>query len=326
MNREGSWKEVILANPGPNSWKEAFILALKGVCMGTADIIPGVSGGTIALITGIYEKLLNAIKSINMAAMKKLLRFDIKGAVSEIHLRFLLVIFIGIALALVSLARLMHFLLNTYPELTFSTFFGLIAASIFIVGKKVSWDWKRGLSVVLGAVLAYLIVGLIPVETPTSLIFIFLSGLIAICAMILPGLSGAFLLLILGKYEFITGSLKSIFSVNEVTGLHNILIILVFCVGCFFGLFGFSRFLKWLLAKWYNGTLAFLTGLMIGSMRKIWPWKGETISKIIRGNEKIISQENIFPESLDGLVLLSIGLMVVGFISIVLVDNLSGKD
>jgi len=293
--------------------------------MGGADIIPGVSGGTIALITGIYQQLLAAIKSIDINFLKKLFSFDIKAAIETIHIRFLLVLFSGIIIAIVSLARLMNFLLKDYPEPTFSLFIGLIAASTFIIGKQVKWELPSIIAITTGIGSAYVIVGLIPVSTPNDIWFIFLSGVIGICAMILPGLSGAFILLILGKYEFITGTLKAPFSINEITGEHNLLIILIFCIGCTVGLGGFSRILNWLLSKWHNITLAFLTGLMTGSMRKIWPWKGEAVVEIIRGKEHIISQTNILPDTFGATFALSLLLIIVGIVFIIVLDRISNS-
>lgn len=320
-----TFKQAFMTSPGPESVKESLILAVKGLCMGGADIIPGVSGGTIALIAGIYDKLLAAIKSVDIIFFKKLLKFDLSGALSVIHVRFLIVLFSGIAVAIISLSRLMNFLLKVHPEPTYSLFYGLIAASIYVIGKQVKWKLPEYFSITAGITLAYLIVGLIPVSTPNDLWFIFFSGVIAICAMILPGISGAFILLILGKYEFITGTLKAPFSVNEITGVHNLIIIAVFCIGCAIGLAGFSRFLNWLLARWHKITLAFLTGLMAGSMRKIWPWKGEAIVKVIRGKDHIISQSNVFPENFDLSFVLCIFLMIVGVVVIVVIDRLSRK-
>lgn len=320
-----TFRQAVMKSPGPNSLKEAAVLAAKGLCMGGADIIPGVSGGTIALIAGIYQKLLAAIKSVDIVFFKKLLKFDIKGAIAEVHIRFLVVLFSGIAVAIISLSRLMNFLLKNHQPPTFSLFYGLIAASIYVVGKQVKWKTAEYISIVAGIVMAYLIVGLIPVSTPNDLWFIFLSGVIGICAMILPGISGAFILLILGKYEFITGTLKVPFSVNEITGVNNLIIIIVFCLGCASGLAGFSRFLNWLLSKWHSITLAFLTGLMAGSMRRIWPWKGEAVIEIIRGKEHIVSQPNVFPESFGLSFVFCLFLMVTGIAVIIVLDRLSKR-
>lgn len=322
MNSEasGTWRDAFFASPGPKSPKEAALLSLKGLCMGSADVIPGVSGGTIALITGIYEKLILAIKSIDMEMVKKLLALDVKGALAQVHVRFLLALFLGIGLAVLSLARLMNYLLHHHPVDTWSLFFGLIAACILVVGKQVrDWIGYAGVCFVAGTVAASIIVNLIPVATPEELWFIFLCGVVAICAMILPGISGAFVLLILGKYEFITATLKNPFL------LENLIVILVFCTGCVIGLLGFSRVLGYLLQKFHNLTLAFLTGLMAGSMQKIWPWKEVLETRIIRGKPYVLSARNIMPETVGTELLVAISLAAAGFVFVMLIERLS-KD
>lgn len=313
-----NWKDVFFATPGPKTAKEAIILIIKGLCMGTADVIPGVSGGTIALIMGIYEDLLLAINSIDISMVKKLLRGNIKDALSKVHLRFLFFLLMGIGIAILSLARIMNYLIHNQAVLTWSLFFGLIAASIFVVGKKVkNWAGSPAISFLAGGTAAWFIVGLIPVSTPEEFWFIFLSGFIAICAMILPGLSGAFLLLILGKYEFITGALKNPFIFN------NLAIIIVFCSGCVVGLLGFSRILNYLFKKWHTLTLAFLTGLMAGSMRKIWPWKESLEGVMIRGKYYVLREQNILPKEFNAKLLLAIGLIIIGFVVVVVLEQLS---
>lgn len=314
-----SWKEAALNGPGPTTGREAVLLVLKGLAMGCADLVPGVSGGTIALISGIYEQLLKAISSIG-DGLKLICQLHIKEALATIHLRFLLCLFAGIGTAIIGLARLMHFLLTVYPVPTWGTFFGLIAASILLIGKP-SEIWKgTGLLLFLGGTISsYLLVGMIPVSTPESAWFIFFSGVIAICAMILPGISGAFLLLILGKYQFITGALKNPFL------LENIIIILVFCGGCLTGLLGFSRFLSYMMDNHHKGTLALLTGLMFGSMRKIWPWKEVLESLVIRGKTHIISTRNILPAHLDGEFLLTLILAAIGFSVIMILQKMTTK-
>jgi putative membrane protein len=290
--------------------------------MGSADVIPGVSGGTIALITGIYEDLISALQSIDAAMVKKLFSFDLKGALARIHIRFLLSLFIGIGVAIISLARLMNFLLNHYPVLTWSLFFGLIAASILVVSRQVAdWHARTGISLVGGTAVAAFIVNLIPVTTPEALWFILLCGIIAICAMILPGISGAFILLILGKYEFITATLKNPFVP------HNLMIILIFCLGCLIGLLSFSRLLNYLLTNFRSLTMAFLTGLLVGSMPKIWPWKEVLEIRIIRGKSHVIWGTNIMPETMSAEVLLALLLAVIGFIAVLIIERLArGKE
>ena len=294
------------------------MLTVKGLCMGSADVIPGVSGGTIALITGIYDDLLAAIKSINAEALGRLLSGDIRGALALVHLRFLFFLFLGIGTAILSFARLMNFLINDYPVYTWSFFFGLIVASILVVGKKVRpWNPPATAAFACGAVAAWLIVGMIPVSTPEELWFIFLSGFIAICAMLLPGLSGAFLLLVIGKYEYLTATLKNPFLPA------NTLIIFVYCAGTAAGILCFARFLKWLLDRWHNTTLAFLTGLMAGSLRKIWPWKETLESVVIRGKTHILREQNILPPEMDTALLTALLLAVAGVILVLVLDRLS---
>jgi len=286
--------------------------------MGSADVIPGVSGGTIALITGIYEDLIAALKSFNTSMVKKVLDFDLKGALACVHIRFLLSLFGGISIAIISLARLMNFLLNHYPVFTWSLFFGLIAASILVVSRQVgTWNLRTGIGLVVGTVVAALIANLIPVATPEALWFIFLCGIIAICAMILPGISGAFILLILGKYEFITATLKNPFL------LQNLAIIIAFCLGCLIGLLSFSRLLNYLLTNFRRPTMAFLTGLMVGSMPKIWPWKEILETRIIRGKPHVIRSDNILPQTINNEVLMVLGLMIVGFIAVLIIERLA---
>ena len=313
-----SWAEAFFSSPGPRSLKSAVLLAVKGMCMGAADTVPGVSGGTIALITGIYEDLLAAVKSVNAKVLTRLAVLDIKTALAELHIRFLISLFLGIGVAVVTLARIMNYLLHHHPQLTWSLFFGLIAASIWVVGRKIDrWPAGTVITFLIGAAAAFQIVNLVPATTPETLWFIFLSGFIAICAMILPGLSGAFILLILGKYEFITATLKNPFDPIN-TG-----IILVFVAGCGLGLAGFSRILKYLLDAYHNLTLAFLTGLMVGSMRKIWPWKETLEAKMIGGELRVLREKNVLPEALNTDLLFAVGLMLIGFIFVIGLEKLS---
>jgi putative membrane protein len=315
-----SWKEAFYASPGPTSLKKAGVLLLKGLCMGSADVIPGVSGGTIALITGIYEELIHALRSFDASMVKKVVNLDLRGALAGVHARFLLCLFAGIGIAIISFARLMNYLLNHHPVLTWSLFFGLIAASIVVVSRQVAtWTAAAGISFVIGTVVAIFIVNLIPISTPDALWFIFLSGIIAICAMILPGISGAFILLILGKYEFIIATLKNPFEPQ------NLVIIIVFCLGCLIGLLSFARVLNYLLINFRPLTLAFLTGLMAGSIKKIWPWKEIIQTKVIGGKSLVIWGGNILPEALNSEVWAALGLAIIGFIAVLIIERLARK-
>ena len=314
----GTWKDAFFASPGPTSVRKAAVLCLKGVCMGSADVIPGVSGGTIALITGIYNSLIGALKSFDLAVVKKIAALDFKGAIAQIHTRFLLVLFLGIVTAILSLARLMNYLLHYHPVPTWSLFFGLIVASVLIVGKQVrGWFGKAGICFIAGIISGSIIVNLIPINTPEALWFIFLCGFVAICAMILPGISGAFILLILGKYEFITGTLRNPFL------MQNIIVIMVFCLGCLIGLAAFSRVLNYLLSAYQNLTLAFLAGLITGSLQKIWPWKEVIETQIIRGKEHVIWGHAILPATLGLEFFTALFMAILGFVSVWVIERMS---
>jgi putative membrane protein len=313
-----SWKDAFFFSPGPRSLKSSFLLTLKGLCMGAADTVPGVSGGTIALITGIYEDLLSAIKSFDAKVVARALKLDFKGALAEFHIRFILSLFLGISISILSLAQLMSYLLHSHPVQTWSLFFGLIASSIWVVGKQVEkWTPGTGISFLAGAGTAFVIVNLMPASTPEDLWFIFLSGVLAICAMILPGLSGAFILLILGKYEFIIATLKNPFAPEHLG------IIAVFCAGCAVGLAGFARVLNFLLLKYHNLTLAFLTGLMFGSMRKIWPWKETLETAMIHGKLRVLKERNIWPEMFDSDLAFAVCLIFAGFLAVLALERFS---
>ena len=232
--------------------------------MGCADVIPGVSGGTVAFISGIYEELINSIKSIDTEAMRLLFGFRIPEFWIKINGNFLISVLAGIVTSLLSLSKLMTYLLEHHPISIWSFFFGLIMVSSPLILRDIKkWNFFSMVSFVIGVGAAYLITILSPTETPTNLFFIFFCGALAICAMILPGISGAFILLLIGKYEYMITSLIE----------FNIPVIVVFVVGCFLGLVGFSHFLSWILAHYRFPTLALLAGFMIGSLNKVWPWK-----------------------------------------------------
>ncbi|MFO8048803.1 MAG: DUF368 domain-containing protein [Desulfosudaceae bacterium] len=320
-NESLTWTQALGRTPGPESPRAALILYAKGLCMGCADVVPGVSGGTIALITGIYEKLLAAIKSFDAGFIKKMFRLDIKAALATAHVRFLVILLAGIATAIISLARIMHHLLLTHPVLTWSLFFGLILASIHVVSRKVP-SWRRPgtvFSFVAGTAAAWIVVGLIPVSTPETWWFIFISGFIAICAMILPGLSGAFLLLILGKYEFITGAIKNPLLPD------NMIIMIIFCAGAAAGVISFSRLLKWALDRWHDLAMAFLTGLMTGSLRKIWPWKETLETTVVRGKVHVLREANILPPDFGADFWMAVLLALTGFAAVIALERLSSR-
>lgn len=248
-----------------------IIVAVKGACMGAADVIPGVSGGTIAFITGIYDDLLGSINAIDATAVKLFFTGKFKEFWKHINGSFLVSLFCGILISVLTLAGLMQYLLEHHPIQTWAFFFGLIvASSIFILRGIEGWNLKAVLFLIFGVFLGVTICTLSPTTTPDALWFIFLSGAIAICAMILPGISGSFILLILGKYQYIMGAISGLTS-GQAIG-ESIVVLGVFAVGAVCGILAFSRFLHWLLGRFHKETLITLAGFIIGSLVKVWPW------------------------------------------------------
>ena len=257
-------------------------VGIKGACMGAADVIPGVSGGTIAFIMGIYDEFVGSIARIDATAIKMLFSGHIRDFWKHINGTFLLSLVIGIGVSVVSLAGLMDTLLTNYPIQTWAFFFGLIvASSIFILRGISDWRMRDFGFLALGLLLGVVVCTLSPTQTPDDLWFIFLSGALAICAMILPGISGSFILLILGKYQYIMGVITNV--VSGVDMGRNLLILGVFMVGAVVGILGFSKFLHWLLARWHRTTLIVLAGFIIGSLVKVWPWSNvEAMEQVSR--------------------------------------------
>ncbi len=251
--------------------KDYLMIGVKGACMGAADVIPGVSGGTIAFITGIYDEFVGSIARVDMEAVRMLLKGRIRDFWAHINGWFLLSVVAGIGVSVVTLAGLMQTLLTTYPIQTWAFFFGLIvASSLFILRGISGWKVREVLLVIIGVILGVTICTLSPTQTPDALWFILLSGALAICAMILPGISGSFILLILGKYQYIMGAISGLVAGQDFG--RNLLILGVFMVGAVIGILGFSKFLHWLLARWNKETLIVLAGFIIGSLVKVWPW------------------------------------------------------
>ena len=269
-----------------------FVLLLKGMAMGAADVVPGVSGGTIAFISGIYEELLKTISSVNLGALKTLKKEGVKAAWKSINGNFIVTLFLGIGISIASLAKLISYLLEAHPILIWSFFFGLVLASIVYVGKQVkSWNTRSIVSLIIGTGFAFWITILPPMANSNELWFIFISGMIAICAMILPGISGSFILLIMGSYQTVLGAVKD----------KDLLTIGVFMAGAVIGLLSFSRVLKWMFAKYHDLTIAVLTGFLIGSLNKLWPWKiDKELLYTHSDGKKDFLQENVFSRDMVG--------------------------
>jgi putative membrane protein len=305
------------------TFKDYALLTLKGMGMGAADVVPGVSGGTIAFITGIYEELINSIKSINLTAIKLLLSFNLAEFWKAINGTFLLSVFIGIGISVFSLAKGLEYLLHHYPILVWSFFFGLIVASAIYVARSIK-EWSIGtiISGISGIIIAYAITVLSPAEANTAYWFVFVSGMIAICAMILPGISGSFILVLLGMYKFILSAVGDL----------NLVVIGIFLVGAAIGIIAFSNVLSWLLKKYHNLTIAMLAGFMVGSLNKVWPWKEVTETIIDRHGElKPIAERNILPGTYEQItgheawLLGAIALAVFGFVLIFVVEGIGKK-
>jgi len=294
-----------------------IIIALKGFCMGAADVVPGVSGGTMALILGIYETLINAIRSFNLNFLKLVASMKLKEAALSASLPFLLPLILGILSAILSLAKTLSWLLDNHPVIVWSFFFGLVLSSIFTVGRTIR-EWKISCisATGLGAVSSFFLFGLIPLITPDAPWFIFFSGFIAICAMILPGISGAYILVLLGKYHYIL----------EAVNNRDFLTIFILLGGALIGILSFVRIIGWFLRKYHDITMAVLIGLMIGSLRRIWPWK-ETVMAYINsyGEEAHALQTNILPSSFDRNLMLTLFFMIIGFALVLIMDFLAKK-
>ena len=299
--------------------KDFIVIGLKGMAMGAADVVPGVSGGTIAFISGIYEELLAAISNVNLSLLKALKSKGIKAAWKQLNGSFLLSLLIGIFVSIISLAKAIKWMLENEPILLWSFFFGLVLASIIYIAKQIKkWNVFTFVLLVLGAILAYYITTLNPLVTEnSSSLFLFLAGALAICAMILPGISGAFILVLLGAYRPILAAVNN----------RDFSIIAVVGAGAVVGLLSFSRILKWLFSNFKNYTLAVLTGFIIGSLNKIWPWK-ETLTwrTSSHGIEVPLKQQSVSPFSFeDNQLLFAFVLAIVGFGLILLLEKLAVK-
>jgi putative membrane protein len=340
-------------------------LVISGIAMGAANVIPGVSGGTMAFILGIYEELIDSIKKFASGEFfRMVLKFEFKKIYTEMPWQFLLAIGIGVLTAIASLAKILSYSLKNYPEITYAFFFGLIIASILMVMKMVrKWSIGTAAALLAGAAAAFLIVTLVPVETPQTWWNLFLCGVIIICAMILPGISGSFLLLILGQYKYVLGSLNLLISagmallkgekipdadliVNAVSTLMWI------SAGCIVGLGAFSHFLNWLFKKFHDITVATLIGFMIGSLWKLWPWQkitevmlrdhgnmlhvslpSETVKMKAflalhpEASVKTLVTHNILPQSFDQNFFAAAGAAAVGFALVLIMEKYaSAKD
>ena len=298
------------------SIKHYIFLFLKGIGMGAANVIPGVSGGTIALITGIFEKLIYSIKAFNLKAVKLLFTGKFREFAQHINLDFLLAVFFGIGISIISLAKLFDYLFVNFPVYIWAFFFGLILASIYFVAKTIS---KLSLSVILsflvGSAVAILITFLTPATENGEMWYLFICGIIAACSMILPGLSGSFILILLGNYQLVM-----IDAVNKL----DIKTLAPVAIGAGIGLVGVSHVLAWVFKKFKNQTIALLSGFILGSLPILWPWKKEIV-KVFEAKEKVVGYNWFAPSEFNQETLFAIGLMIAGIISIWLLEKIASK-
>ena len=301
--------------------RESISLIFKGIGMGAANVIPGVSGGTIALITGIFEKLINSIKSIDLKAVRLILKGDFKGFFSRVNMGFLLSVFSGIFISILTLARILGYLFENYPVYIWAYFFGLILASVYFVGKRIE---KADVWVVftffVGTIIAVLLSVLSPATENRHIYYLILCGVVAICSMILPGLSGSFVLILMGNYELIF-----IQAVNE----FDMGILIPVGVGAVVGLLAFSHILSWIFKRYKDQTISLLTGFILGSLSILWPWKnevfqtnqfGEVLLKS-SGDPVVIGYEKYLQQQIDSEVIISILLMLTGIITIWVIER-----
>lgn len=298
-----------------------LIILLKGIAMGAADVVPGVSGGTIAFISGIYEELLSSISSINIANLKLLKKEGFKAAWKAVNGNFLLALLSGIFISIISLAKLISWLLENKPILIWSFFFGLVLASILFVSKQITkWNASAIILFIIGAVAAYYITILHPaISESSSLLFYFFAGALAICAMILPGISGSFILVLLGAY-------KPILKALDALQFKDIKLLAVVAIGAVVGILSFSKLLNWLFDHHKNSTLAVLTGFILGSLNKIWPWKETLTWRLDSHGVKIpFNEQSVSPFSYQGdpQLMMAIILLIVGFLLIILLEKLA---
>ena len=317
-----------------NKLKQFVILILKGAGMGAANVIPGVSGGTVALITGIFEELIDSIKSFDLQAIRLLFSGKFTAFAKHVNLSFLVAIFFGVAVSIISLAKILEYLFTNYPVYIWAYFFGLILASIYFVGRTIDkWNLSVIVTFIIGTGIAFSISFLNPATENEGFVYLILCGVVSICSMILPGLSGSFVLILMGNYQLVV--------IDAVTNAR-VEILLPVLIGAGVGLVAFSHLLSWIYKKYRNQTIASLTGFILGSLAILWPWKvsfnadGDKISVndvgafvdnqgTILSEVKVFSYKQVLPSSFDTSVLIAISLIVIGIISIWLMEKYAGN-
>ena len=310
-----------------------FLITLKGLAMGAADVVPGVSGGTVAFIAGIYEELINTINNVDLKFFKNWKEQGLLMAWNKMNGNFLVALLLGIGISILSFAKLITYLLKTHPIVIWSFFFGLIIASVVYMFKEITqWKWNSILALMIGTAFAYFITILKPVESPDGYLYLFISGFIAIIAMILPGISGSFILLLMGSYEAVMETINNardgLFTGNFDMFKEAFLKIVVFALGALLGIKLFSKVLKWLFEHYKNITLALLIGFMIGALNKIWPWKLVLQTRINSKGEAVpFLEQSVWPTAFDGepKIFLAILFSIIGFMLIFILEFVANK-
>lgn len=293
-------------------FKEHLIHFFKGMGMGAAHVIPGVSGGTIALITGVFERIINALKSFNLTALSLLFKGKIKELIEYIDLYFLIALGLGMVVSIVSVAGVLKYLLVTFPVFVWSFFFGLIVASVYYVARTISkWNFPVILFFILGTSIAILLSFLKPASANDSFLYLVLCGIIAICSMILPGISGSFVLMLMGNYELVM--------IDAVTEA-NFMVLIPVLLGGIIGVISLSNLLSWVLKQFKDQTIALLSGFILGSLSIIWPWKQEVFytdalgELILKGGNPVVERYRlILPDAFSSEVLIAIAIAAIGF-------------
>lgn len=310
-----------------------LIITLKGLAMGAADVVPGVSGGTIAFISGIYQELIDSINNVNLSVLKTLKNEGLKAAWKQVNGSFLLALLSGIGISILTFSKIITHLLETQPILVWSFFFGLIIASITLIWKEItSWKLVDILFLLIGIIVSYYITIARPVSSPDSYWYLFLSGFIAIIAMILPGISGAFILLLMGSYETVIGTINTfregLTTANSEILTQALLKLGVFALGCIIGLKSFSKILHWMFEHHKNTTLTLLVGFMVGSLNKVWPWK-QVLETRINSHGEVVPyiDKSILPQNFEGdpKITMAIVLAILGFVLIFGMEKMASK-
>ena len=306
--------------------KNYIALFLKGIGIGAANVIPGVSGGTIALITGIFEKLIDSLKSIDITAFRLLIKGELRNFSDHINLDFLLIVFAGIFVSILTFARLFEFLFLNYPVFVWSYFFGLILASVYFVGKTVQkYSFSTILTFIIGTSIALMITYLSPGAKNDHVLYLFLCGIVAVCSMLVPGLSGSFVLILMGNYELVF-----IEAVNNM----DMKILIPVALGAIFGLIAFSHILSWILKNYKDQTISLLTGFILGSLATLWPWKNivyqyDSMGELVirnDGSPVIQAYERFLPQSFSTGIIIALVFILAGVLSITLLEKIAAKN